>query len=82
MRDFAIRFDFRGNRYAAIVHRHIDHINVWFTDSLLVHAFGGLIVYTSDYTIKEAKKTEEKDYTDFHHAIIKELKKLENQPAA
>lgn len=65
MESYSISFYFRQQRRQVVVHRHVDHYGVWFTDSELIKDFGGLIVFNLNKKLKEARKAEAADAKEF-----------------
>ncbi|MFL5811342.1 MAG: hypothetical protein ACJ749_17600 [Flavisolibacter sp.] len=75
MEHFQIRMDFRGRRIDAQVHKHTDCYLVWFTDSEVVHSFGGQIQISDHLKTMNGHKPGAEDEKKFHAAIVKELSK-------
>jgi hypothetical protein len=77
---FEIRFDFRGKRVTGFVHKFGAFYHVSFSDTEILHCFGGLITMDADYSNFQFKghlPEEPKDGATLHKAIVSALKSRE-----
>ena len=69
MESYPINFYFRSHNFKAQVHKHTTHYHIWFTDSELIHDFGGMITFTPDFLFRSGKVTKAEDAKLFYKAI-------------
>jgi hypothetical protein len=78
MESFTIRMDFRGRRVNANVHQHEAFYLIWFSDTEIVHSFGGQIQLSADLKTMSGHRSGADDEKKLHNAIVHELKKLDH----
>ena len=74
MQSYPINFYFRSNNFKAQVHKHITHYHIWFTDTELIHDFGGMVTFSTDFRFQSGKLTKAADASLFYKAISDYLK--------
>ena len=73
MESYQLNFYFRSHNFKAQVHKHTTHYHIWFTDTQLIHDFGGMITYSPEYIFQSGKASKVEDANAFYKAIAEYL---------